>query len=170
MFLTFRAKRSEENENAISQLKANVRDNRRGYDWFDSAFLGKYGNDIGPLLDRQYHEFLLRTLPKLLGRFGKETGFRMACPYSFYYPRPDIQHPDFYIISFVLSFDWEGKDTGLRRSVRQQVPKQGIVTEAYLRMMRQVIEQDITNVAATRFACDQYRQEVQSLLAVVEEF
>lgn len=169
MFLTFRARRSEENEDAISQLKDNVRDNRKQYDWFDDAFAKKYGGDIGPLLDRKYHEFLLRTLPKLLGRFGKEAGFRVACPYSLYYPRPNVQHPDFYIISFVLSFDWEGEDTGLRRSVRQRVPKQEIVTEAYLRMMRLLIEQDITNVGAAKFARDQYKQEVQDLLAIVEE-
>lgn len=170
MFLTFRAKRSEENKDAISQLKGNVRDNRRQYDWFNHAFVEKYGDDIGPLLSRKYHEFLLRTLPKLLGRFGKEAGFRVDCPYSLYYPRPDVQHPDFHIISFVLSFDWEREDTGLRRSVRQQIPKQEVVTAAYLRMMRQLIEQDITNVAAARFPRDQYKQEVQDLLALVEEF
>ena len=42
MFFTFRAKRSEENEDAIRDLRHNVRDNRREYDWFDDAFLERY--------------------------------------------------------------------------------------------------------------------------------
>lgn len=170
MLLTFRAKRSEENEDAINQLKDNVRDNRRQYDWFNHAFMEMYGDDIGPLLHRRYYEFLLLTLPKLLGRFGNEAGFRMACTHRFYYPRPDARNPNYHIISFGLSFDWEGEDAGLRRSVRQQIPRQEVIAEAYIQMMRRIIEEDITNVGATQFPRDQYRQEVQNLLALVEEF
>jgi len=170
MFFTFRAQRSEENEEAIKALRDNTRDNRRQYDWFSDAFVERYGDDMGRLLGSRYHEFLLLTLPKLLGRFGNEAGFKVACTHRLYYPRPNVQNPQYYIVSFGLSFDWVGEDTGLRRSVRQQVPKQEIVTEAYLRMMRQLIEQDITNVGAARFPRDQYKQEVQELLALVEEF
>jgi hypothetical protein len=169
MFLTFRAQRSGENEDAIRHLRHNIRDNRREYAWFDDAFLGRYA-DMGQLLTRRYHEFLLLTLPKLLGRFGNEAGFRMACTHRLCYPRPDVRNPEYYIISFGLSFDWGGEDRTLRRSVRQQVPRQEVIAEAYIRMMRQIIEEDITNVGATRFPRDQYRQEVQELLALVEEF
>jgi hypothetical protein len=168
MFLTFRAQRSEENEDAISQLKGNVRDNRKQYDWFSHAFLERYGGDIGPLLNRRYHDFLLLTLPKLLGRFGCEAGFQVACSHRFYYPRPDAQRPDYHIISFGLSFDWVGEDTGLRRSVRQNVPRQEVIAEAYIQMLRQIIEESITNVGAARFPRDQYKQEVQVLLEMAE--
>jgi len=169
MFFTFRANRSEENEDAIRDLRDNIRDNRRAYNWFDNAFSERCA-DMGQLLSRRYHEFLLLSLPKLLGRFGNEAGFRMACTHRFYYPRPDVQNPEYYIISFGLSFDWGGEDRTLRRSVRQQVPRQEVIAEAYIRMMRQIIEEDIINVGAAQFPRDQYRQEVQALLALVEEF
>jgi len=112
----------------------------------------------------------MQTLPKLVGRFGKDAGFRVDCPYSLYYPRPDVRNPDYYIISFGLSFDWEGEDTSLGRSVRQQIPRQEVIAEAYIRMMQQIIEEDIVNVGATRFPRDQYKQDVQDILALVEEF
>jgi len=102
MFLTFRAKRSEENEEAINELRRNLRDNRNQYAWYDQAFQKKYGSE-GQLLQSRYHEFLLCALPKLIGRFGKQAGFRVSCPYSLYYARPNNQNPDYYIISFVLS-------------------------------------------------------------------
>lgn len=165
MFLTFRARRSEENEAAIRRLKNNIRDNRNQYQWYEDAFAGRYGENLGLLLDGKYHEFLLRALPKLLGRFGKQAGFCVACSHSVCYPRPDPQNPRFYIISFGLSFDWAGQDTGLGRSVRQTVPSQEIATDAYLAMLRQITEQDIQNVGTMRFARSQYEQEVVDLLA-----
>lgn len=169
IFLTFRAKRSEENEKAISQLKGNVRENRTQHDWYNDAFVQMHGDNIGPLL-QTYHEFLLRTLPKLLGKFAKEAGFRVACPHSLCYPRPDAQHPQYYIISFVLSFDWVEADVAVRRSIRQPVSRDEVVTDAYFSMMRQVIGQQIKNVGAVRFARDRYAQEVQELLRLVEDF
>ncbi len=169
MFLTFRAKRSEENKEAIRALKDNFREHRREHGWFDEVFLASYGYDLGPLLHR-YHEFLLLTLPKLLGRFGADAGFQVACTHRLYYPRPSVQNTQYHIVSFGLSFDWVGKDTGLSRTVRQRVPRQEIVTDAYFGMMQQIIEEDIVNVGATRFPRDQYKQDVQDLLALVEEF
>lgn len=169
MFLTFRAQRSAENESAISQLKRNIRDNRRQYRWYDAALTSRYGQDIRPLLDRKYHEFLLRTLPKLLGRFGKQAGFCVACSHSMCYPRPDPQNPRFYVISFGLSFDWAGQDTELRRSVRQAVPGEEIAANAYLAMLRQITEQDILNVGIMQFARRRYRQEVIDLLAATRQ-
>ena len=168
MLLTFRAQRSEENQEAIRALKDNVRENRRGHGWFNEVFLASYGDDLGQLLHR-YHEFLLLTLPKLLGRFGADAGFQVACTHRLYYPRPSVQNTQYHIISFGLSFDWVGRDTGLSRTVRQRVPRQEIITDAYFGMMRRLITQNITNVGAARFARDQYKQDVQALLALVEE-
>jgi len=58
IFLTFRAQKSEENKDAIDQLKGNVHDNKGKYPWFGDAFVERY-RDIGQLLARKYHEFLL---------------------------------------------------------------------------------------------------------------
>jgi hypothetical protein len=170
IFLTFRAQRSQENEDAIRQLRANVQDNRSQYDWFDDLLIRNYGGSMGTLAQSRYHQFLLLSLPKFVGRFGERAGFRLACPHRLCYGRPTAQHADFYIISFVLTFDWEGEDTTLRRSLRQSVPAQEARTEAYLRMLRNLVEQDICNVGTTRFARERYKQEVRDLLALVEDF
>lgn len=167
MFFTFRAQRSAENAVAIRQLRDNLRENRRQYDWYDQAFRRKYG-DVGELLHARYHEFLLCALPKLIGRIGKQSGFQVSCPYSLYYPRPNIQNPNYYIISFILSFDWIGINREVLRSVRQRIPHQEIATEAYLNMIRTTVERDIQNVGATRFARAAYEREVTDLLTAVE--
>ena len=170
IFLTFRAQRSQENEDAIRQLRDNVQDNRSQYDWFDELFTGNYGNSIGTLARSSYHDFLLLSLPKFVGRFGERAGFRLTCPHRLCYARPTAQHPQFYIVSFVLTFDWEGPDTTLQRSVRQSVPAHEARTEAYLGMLRSLVQQNICNVGTTMFAREQYRQEVQDLVALVEDF
>jgi hypothetical protein len=167
MFFTFRANRNEENEIAINELRGNLSENRRQYGWYDEAFGRKYG-DVGSLLQTRYHEFLLCALPKLIGRFGKQAGFQVACPFSLYYPRPNPQNPTYYIISFVLSFDWIGTNRDLRRQVRQMVPHQEIATEAYLNMIQTTLERDIQNVGTTRFARAEYQSEVADLLEAVE--
>jgi hypothetical protein len=147
MFLTFRAQRSAENKEAIRQLKDNLRGNLQQYHWYNDIFAGKYV-DVGTLLQNRYHEFLLCTLPKLIGSFGKQAGFRVTCPYSLYYPRPNCQRPGYYIISFVMTFDWVGEDRRLRRAVRQEIPCQEIVTEAYLRMLQDTVEREPWSLAA----------------------
>ena len=118
--------------------------------------------------ETKYYEFLLLALPKFLGRFGKDAGFRVTCPYRFYYSRSSQRGADYHIITFGLSFDSGGKDTKLRQkvlqTVLQPVPRQEVVTDAYLAMMRQIVEQNVTNVAATRFPSENYIQEVQTLL------
>ena len=170
IFLTFRAQKSQVNEDAIRQLRANVQDNRTQYDWFDELFAGNHGDSVGTLAQSRYHEFLLLSLPKLVGRFGERAGFRLTCPHRLCYARPTAQDAQFYIVSFVLTFDWEGEDATIERSVRQSVPAQEARTEAYLRMVRNLVQQDVCNVGTTRFAREQYRREVQVLLALVEDF
>ena len=169
MFLTFRARRSEENEEAIRDLRANVRENMQQFQWFHEAFERSYGPSVGELVNDGYHEFLLVALPKLLGQFAKDSGFRVECPYRLYYPRPDPQRPEFYIISFVLSLDWVGVSTTSRRSVRQPAPTQAITTVAYVEMVRHVVEHTPINVGTARFPRGEYEQEVQELLSLVED-
>jgi hypothetical protein len=167
MFFTFRAKRSEENEEAITQLKDNLRDNRDHYGWYNHAFEEKYG-DIGRLLKTRYHEFLLCALPKLIGQFGRRSGFQVACPYRLFYPRPNIKKPNYYIISFVLSFDWIGPNKDGRRAVRQVISRQEIATSAYLDLIRVTVERDVQNVSSTPFPREDYKREVADLLEAVE--
>jgi len=167
IFFTFRAQRSAENETAVTQLRENLDDNIRQYQWYNDLFIGRHGNVAG-LLRTRYHEFLLCSLPKLIGGFGKTAGFQVTCPYSLYYPRPNPQNPVYYIVSFVLKFDWVGVDMPIfGRRVRQQVPLQDIVTCSYLQMIRENIGRDIQNVGTTKFPRQTYRDEVTNLLDAV---
>lgn len=168
MLCTFRAQRSLENDEAVSRLKQNIRQNRRRLDWFDSLFRQRHPGDMSELLQR-YHEFLLVALPKLLGRVAKASGFRVTCPFRLWYPRTPAELPAYYIISFGLSFEWEGRGTQLRRSVRQHVPAEEITADSYFSMMRQIIEEDTVNVESVRFARARYRGEVEDLLSLTEQ-
>ena len=166
VFLTFRADRSSENEDAIKQLKGHVRENERERDWFHNAFVERY-EDVGRLLDSKYHEFLLLTLPKLFGSFGMDAGFRVACPYRLYYQRPNPPRPPlFYMISFILSFDWVKER---RKSLQRLRSRQEILLHAYTKLLRQLFTQDITNVNKMQFDHDLYEQEVKKLLALGDE-
>ena len=167
IFLTFRAQRSAENKIAIKALKENIKENRKNFDWYDDICERKFG-DVGELLGNSYHEFLLRALPKLIGRYGKEAGYKLQCPYTLYYPRPNIDFPEYYIISFVLSFDWAGKDREVKRAVRQRVPPYEIATNSYIEMIRNTLERDIQNVGETLFAREDYKREVMALLEAVK--
>ncbi len=170
IFLTFRAQRSADNNEAIRSLKDNVRVNRREFDWFDKALELNYGPSVGKLVNNRYHEFLLVALPKLLAWYAQDFGFGVECPHRLCYARPDPQHPHFHIISFVLSFDWVGVSTSSERSVRQPSPKQAFTTAAYVKMVRHVIEQKPTNVDTAKFPRRKYAQEVQELLDLVEDW
>ena len=168
MLLTFRAQRSMDNDQAVTQLKSNIRDNRRRLAWFDDLFRQRYSGDMAELIGT-YHEFLLVALPKFLGRVAKASGFGVRCPFRVYYPRPDAERPEYHIVSFGLSFEWVGTTSQVRPSVRQQVPSEEITADYYFGMMRQIIEGDIVNVESVRFARDRYKREVEDLLALIEE-
>ncbi len=170
LFLTFRAKRSEENKEAIKRLKANLRDNQSSYDWFGDAFRTSYQMSIGDLAIKRYYEFLILALPKFLGRFGKEAGFRVSCPKSLYYQRGRGGNSQFHIISFVLCFDWEGKGSLLPSDVRQNVPCDEITNNSYLDMLRHLVGQKPINVDTTKFARRLYKDEVATLLKPVDGF
>lgn len=166
IFVTFRAQRSQENEEAIRQLRRNLSANRRDFPWFDQAFEQNYGPDAGTLVDRQYHQFLLLALPKLLGLFGSECGFRVECLHRLYYPRPSAEHPQYRIISFIMSFDWVGTSSSLARSVRQPSPAHVVTAVAYADMVRQAVEQRPINVSALAYDWDQCERELQALLDI----
>jgi len=167
IFFTFRAQRSEENRDAIRDLKNNLDDNIRSYPWYNDLFIFRH-QSVEELLQSRYHEFLLCSLPKLIGGLSRVAGFQVSCPFSLYYPRPNSQNPKYYIVSFVLKFDWVGVDAPrFGRRVRQQIPLQDIVTDAYLQMIRAIIERNIQNVGSIKFPRQIYIDEVNQILNAV---
>ncbi len=168
MFFTFRAQRSEENEDAIRDLRNNMRDNRNNFPRFNELITQRYGNNLEGL-QRGYHELLLISLPKYLGRIGNELGFKVSITHRYCYPRPNLINPQYHIISFGLCFDWIRRNTEVRRGVRQPVPRHEITTEAYREMMMQLVSDDIPNVASTRFSHENYANQVQQFLQTGED-
>jgi hypothetical protein len=166
MFFTFRAQESEENRDAINDLRTNLRENRKYFSEFNTLITQKYGANLENL--NHYHDLLLITLPKYLGKLGMDIGFRVRMTHRYYYPRPTLEHPEFYIISFGLSFDWVERATELRRGLHQPVLRDEITIDAYHEMMIQLVRDDISNVEAIRFAREDYRVQVQQLLETVE--
>jgi len=72
----------------------------------------------------------------------------------------------FFMISFLLSFDWVKE----RRTSRQRLrSRQEILLHAYTKLLRQLFTQDITNVNEVQFDHDLYEQEVKELLALGDE-
>jgi hypothetical protein len=167
MFFTFRAQKTEENRIAIKYLFRNLRDNRNSHPRFNELIAQRYGDELEGLRDC-YHAFLLISLPKYLGRIGKENGFSVSMTYRYYYSRPNRNNPKYQIISFGLCFDWIGRDGQIIRGVRQPVPRREITTEAYLEMMMQLVRDDIPIVATTKAIDEDNGNQVRQLLKEIE--
>ncbi len=168
IFFTFRAQRSEENRDAVRELRRNLNSNREAHPRFKELIEERFGEELEGLVDN-YHDLLLLTLPKYLGRIGCEAGFRVECTHRFYYPRPSNHDPRYHIISFGLSFDWIEENRVRNRDLLQPVPSREILTSAYLEMMESLLVSDIPNVDSIRFSREGYRNEIESLLAACEE-
>lgn len=167
IFFTFRANKTDENNEAIKELKGNLRENRKSFPEFNKLITQNYGNKLEGF-EGHYHKFLLITLPKYLGRCACNLGFEVKVTHRYYYSRPNPEHANYHIISFGLSFEWVGGNTNLNKSLRQPVPNQEIRNQGYYSMMMGLVKEDICNVDAVRFERQQFLEEVQELLEAVE--
>ena len=169
MLFTFRAERkTNENETAINQLLNNQKDNITNYQFYKQAVEQK-GLDFNDLVNSRYYEFLLYSLPKIIGKRASDSGLLVGCPYSVYYPRPDLTHPSYYIISFVMSFDIF--PTQQRRSIQPELcttDSNSILTARYFELLSHIVNSNNQNIASTRFSKDEYKNEVKDLLAAIK--
>jgi len=106
LFVTFKALRSHENEEAINKLLNNMKTNLEQVPEIEKEFQGRFeGMTLEQLLERDYGQFLLATFPKIIFGFGSANGFVVSCPQKFVYRRqPPWPKGAFQIIKFLFSF------------------------------------------------------------------
>jgi hypothetical protein len=71
------------------------------------------------------------------------------------------------MVSFVLSLEWVEER---RKSLRPLRSKPEILLGAYNQLLQRLLEPNVINVNKITFSHDQYKQEVQALLAQAEGF
>lgn len=166
MFFTFRAQKSAENNEAITTLKGNLRENRTHHPFFKDALQRDYDDNIGVLADRQYHKFLLLALPKYIGRIGHQSGLRVRCTHRLHVMHEDAT-PPYHIISFGLSFD-PTKIGQAGEGLRQTVTRDEISIRAYIEMLQDLVGTDAINVSSTQLNRAELEKEVQNLIEATE--
>jgi len=106
LFVTFKALRSAENEEAVEQLFGNMEKNLVQENQAETRFRERFvGVTLEQLLQRDYGQFLLLTFPKIIFGFGTEPGFIVSCPQKFLYRRRSSQRRVYQIVKFLFLFE-----------------------------------------------------------------
>jgi len=110
LFITFRAVRSEDNQEAIIQLSDNMNRNFEEDRNVELMFLNKFNNlSIEELVDSDYGQFLLATFPKIIFGYGSTHSYIVSCPLKYIYMRKNARVPPrgtYQIIKFLFTFDY----------------------------------------------------------------
>ncbi len=107
LFVTFKAFRSGENQQAIDELLENMHNNFRDNPEVKTTFNNCF-NQMSPkqLLESDYGLFLLTTFPKIVFGFGSSNGFVVSCCQKYFYERAMRKSDKSYqIIKFIFDFN-----------------------------------------------------------------
>lgn len=128
LFVTFKALRSAENEEAIQELVANMERNFDQLNGVEERFRVRFNVSPRELREGDYGQFLLATFPKIIFGFGSNQGFRVGCPQKFLYRRsPPSPKPAYQIVKFLFSL--EPVDVGQSFSVESR--RLEVLTRSY---------------------------------------
>lgn len=107
LFLTFRAKRREDNKQAISMLKSlldnNCRNNSKAKEKLEALY-----KSTSNLL-QEYTEFITIAIPKFLLNIAKDFSYTVDINPSYKYKRRSPTGPPYYITNLILTFKYRGK-------------------------------------------------------------
>jgi len=101
LFLTFRAKRSEDNETAVKQLKRLLDKNCKDHPNAKKILEAIYLNTTKLLFN--YENFIMITIPKYLLKKAEDFNYVMDIHPSFKYKR---KHGGYYMTNMILSFNY----------------------------------------------------------------
>lgn len=104
LFVTFKAFRTHENQQAIDELLDNMHNNFREHQEIKKTFNNRF-NQMSPkqLLEHDYGLFLLASFPKIIFGFGASNGFIVSCHQKFVYARAKRNSDRSYqIIKFIF--------------------------------------------------------------------
>jgi len=179
LFVTFRAERSRENEDAIAQLKENMEKNFDEVASIKKEFVQKYDDkNLDSLLNEDYSRFLLVTFPKLIVRFGNDNHFTVNCSHEYQYSRQyncwtTRRRLHYKIIKFIFSF----KYIPASGSITQEGPRRTEILESnYVEETKNSIKIEPVDVyrelEGRPSLKDKYREEINELIEKIklEEF
>ncbi len=110
LYITFRAFRTDDNEEAIDGLIRNMDLNFVKNPKIREEYVNIYGDDdVEGLSNCHYGKFLLTTIPKIILRFGYEYGFVIKCQRKYIYERKKPKHPklDYHIVKYIFTLEPE---------------------------------------------------------------
>lgn len=120
LFVTFKALRSAENNDAVTELVANMEKNFEENNEIEEKFKTCFGN-LTPddILEQDYGRFLLATFPKIVFGFGSSNSFVVKCPQKFLYQRTNRRGTKYQIVKFIFSFENLGHSSTFSRASRR---------------------------------------------------
>lgn len=120
LFVTFKALRSAENNDAVTELVANMETNFEENNEIEEKFKTCFGN-LTPddILEQDYGRFLLATFPKIVFGFGSSNSFVVKCPQKFLYQRINRRGTKYQIVKFIFSFENLGHSSTFSRASRR---------------------------------------------------
>jgi len=130
MFLTFRAKRHADNEEAIEQLKSLIGDNCNKYPEA-KACLELNHSALDTLLSSHYDNFIAIAIPKFLSGIAKDYRYRLSISPSFKYKRTDRDGVVYYITNIILSFEYIHDRRSRSKSKLNDPPITDIIQDTY---------------------------------------
>ena len=114
LFLTFRAKKTEDNKNAVQQLKNLLEKNCNDYPNAKKILETIHGN-ISKLLSN-YENFITITIPKYLLKKAEDLNYVMDIYPSYKYKRVSGKSGEYYIANIILSFKYFHRHRGNRNT------------------------------------------------------
>lgn len=116
LFVTFRARRSEDNSEAIHELEAAMDRNFNDFNKIQVAYNDSVGRPLNDLSVDDYPYFLLTTVPKVILGFAVNSGLNGKCRCRFCYGRrkkiDENKFLTYKIIKFIFSFDSKQNNNG----------------------------------------------------------
>lgn len=107
LFITFRAEKTEDNQDAIDTLCQNMNDNFNENEEIESIFKEKFEEQTPEeLVENDYGLFLLTTFPKIIFGYGSTHNFVVTCSQKYIYKREKHgrRRETYQIIKFLFTF------------------------------------------------------------------
>jgi len=129
LYLTFRARRQESNPSAVEELSRMMEDNLQDDQDAKSLFTQHCGPSVRGLLEKDFCDFIARTIPKLLIEFGAQHHFigEHVATYSYMRQKRGGDGRSrivYYIVKFILAFEFEGGKLSSTHKAISNVRKQ----------------------------------------------
>jgi len=169
LYLTFRARRPESNPSAVDELRQMMEENLQGDQDATRLFVNHCAPSVQDLLQKDFRDFIARTLPKLLIEFGAEHHFIAKHAATYSYERRKRRTHDrgslvYFMLKFILAFEFAG---GTLSSTHRAISN---VRNQIRRSLTTDLVDVRTELANNPSLEEALRQEVSRLLTAADPF